>query len=128
MPARVFGGLLATDSGCLTATELADLLQVSPAAISGAVRYLAQVDLVSRERRPGSRRDVYCVHDDVWTKSISSRNQLLTRWENSLRDGVEVVGRDTPAGRRLAATLPFFEFLQDELSAMLTRWAERAGP
>jgi DNA-binding transcriptional regulator GbsR (MarR family) len=128
MPARVFAGLLATDSGCLTATELADLLQVSPAAISGAVRYLALVDLVSRERRPGSRRDVYCVHDDVWTKTISGRNQLITRWENSMREGVEALGPDTPAGRRLAATLPFFEFLQEELTAMLTRWLERAGP
>src|SRR5689334_8994349 len=66
MPARVFAGLLATDSGRLTAAELADLLQVSPAAISGAVRYLAQVNLATREREPGSRRDYYQVHDDVW--------------------------------------------------------------
>jgi DNA-binding transcriptional regulator GbsR (MarR family) len=42
MPARVFVGLLATDSGSLTAAELAERLQASPAAISGAVRYLAQ--------------------------------------------------------------------------------------
>ena len=57
MPARVFAALLATDSGRLTAAELAELLQISPAAVSGAVRYLTQVGMVHREREPGSRRD-----------------------------------------------------------------------
>ena len=55
MPARVFVALLAEDSGSLTAAQLAQRLQVSPAAISGAVRYLTQVSLVGREREPGSR-------------------------------------------------------------------------
>ena len=53
MPARVFAALLATDSGRLTAAELAALLHVSPAAISGAVSYLVQVNLASREAEPG---------------------------------------------------------------------------
>ena len=39
--ARVLASLLATDSGRLTAAELAEqLLQASPAAVCGAVRYL----------------------------------------------------------------------------------------
>ena len=38
MPARVFASVLAEDAGALTAAELAERLQVSPAAISGAVR------------------------------------------------------------------------------------------
>lgn len=44
--------------------ELATLLKVSPAAISGTVRYLSQVNLLSRESELGSRRDLYRVHDD----------------------------------------------------------------
>ena len=35
MPARVFAALQATDTGRLTAAELAEILQVSPAAVSG---------------------------------------------------------------------------------------------
>ena len=65
MPARVFAGLLSTDSGSLTAGELAGLLQVSPASISGAVRYLEQLNLIVRQREPGSRRDHYAVDEDV---------------------------------------------------------------
>ena len=56
MPARVFAALLASEPGRLNAAELAELLQVSPAAVSGSVRYLSQVGLVSRESEPGSRR------------------------------------------------------------------------
>jgi DNA-binding transcriptional regulator GbsR (MarR family) len=124
MPARVFAGLLATDSGRLTAAGLASLLQVSPAAVSGAVRYLAQVNLASREREPGSRSDYYRVHDDVWYEAVARRDQVLARWERSLREGIEVLGADTPAGARMAETLAFFEFLQKELPALLRRWRE----
>ncbi len=125
MPARVFAALLVTDSGRLTAAELAALLQVSPAAVSGAVRYLAQVNLASRERAPGSRRDYYRVHDDVWYEAIARRDQVLARWEHSLREGIEVLGRETAAGSRMAETLAFFEFLQKELPQLLKKWREQ---
>src|SRR5438067_2054440 len=81
MPARVFSTLLATDSGRLTAAELAERLRVSPAAISGAVRYLVQVNLVSREREPGARRDHYRLLNDLWYEATINREYLLTRWE-----------------------------------------------
>lgn len=125
MPARVFVALLATDSGRLTAAELAELLRVSPAAISGAVRYLATVNLVSREREPGSRRDLYRVHDDAWYDAALHRERLLARWEESTREGIEVLGADTPAGERLTETLAFYEFIQEEMPAMLARWRQR---
>jgi DNA-binding transcriptional ArsR family regulator len=125
MPARVFVALLATDSGRLTAAELAELLHVSPAAISGAVQYLTQVNLVSREREPGSRRDHYRVHDDAWYEGALHRERLLARWEASTREGIEALGADTPAGQRLIETLAFYEFIHGEMPAMLARWRER---
>jgi predicted transcriptional regulator len=125
MPARVFAALLATDSGRLTAAELAALLHVSLAAISGAVAYLVQINLASREAEPGSRRERYRVHSEVWYEAIARKDQVLERCERSLREGIDVVGRDTPAGGRIAETLAFFEFLQTELPAMLERWRAR---
>ena len=53
MPARVFAYVLAEDSDRYTAAQLAEGLQVSPAAISGAVRYLVDTGLLIRERAPG---------------------------------------------------------------------------
>ncbi|MFE1174961.1 GbsR/MarR family transcriptional regulator [Streptomyces sp. NPDC058773] len=124
MSARVFACLLASDSGVLTSAELGERLQVSPAAVSGAIRYLSQVDMVSREREPGSRRDRYRVHSDQWYEALARRDNVLTRWEGTLREGVDSLGEDSPAGRRIAETLIFFEFLQKELTGLLQRWRE----
>ena len=123
-PARMFGALLATDSGRLTAAELAERLQVSPGAISGAVRYLSQLNLIVREHEPGSRRDVYRVYDDAWYESTMRAERVYLRLQESARDGVEALGADTPAGRRMAETLAYIEFLMDEIPAMLERWRE----
>jgi DNA-binding transcriptional regulator GbsR (MarR family) len=122
MPARVFAALLTVDSGRMTSSELAELLQVSPAAVTGAVRYLRKVSLSRREREPGSRRDVYRLHDDQWYEAIVRREPLLQRWERAVLDGIDAVGAETPAGRRLRDTADFFEFLQAEMPAMLQRW------
>jgi predicted transcriptional regulator len=127
MPARVFVALLATDSGSLTAAELADRLHASPAAISGAVRYLTQVGLIGREREPGSRRDRYRVWDDAWYEAIVRRERLLQLWEESAREGVDALGADTGAGKRMAETVAFFEFLQFEMPRLLQRWRAQRG-
>ncbi|MEY9965083.1 putative transcriptional regulator [Streptacidiphilus sp. MAP12-16] len=122
MPARVFVALLATDSGRLTAAELGELLQISPAAVSGAVRYLMQLNLVSREREPGSRRDRYRVYNDIWYEAALRRDQVLVRWETSLAEGISVLGADSPAGVRLVESLAFFAFIREELPLLLERW------
>jgi predicted transcriptional regulator len=128
MPARVFAALLVTDSGRLTAAGLTELLGASPAAISGAVRYLTQVGMIGREREPGSRRDVYLLRNDLWYEMTLGRDQVLTHWASAARDGAEILGPQTPAGRRLADSHDFFVFVQQELPALLERWrARQAG-
>ena len=107
MPARVFGALLASDAGVMTSAELGEQLKISPAAVSGAVRYLSQVHMVSREREPGSRRERYRVHGDQWYEALTNREVVIKRWEEALREGVTSLGADTPAGRLRAETLAF---------------------
>ncbi len=126
MPARVFAALLATDSGRLTAGEIGALLDVSPAAVSGAVRYLIGVNMIEREREPGSRRDHYRLFADTWYEVTVRREALLERWKRDAAEGVAALGEDTPAGRRMADTLAFFAFLQEEMPLLLARWRERA--
>jgi DNA-binding transcriptional regulator GbsR (MarR family) len=128
MPSRVFAALLASDEGQMTAAELADQLKASPAAISGAVRYLAQIGLVARERESGSRRDHFVLHEDVFYELMAQDVRSITRWESGLRDGIANLGANTPAGQRITRTLDFFEFMRAELTDMMERWqAERAG-
>ncbi|MFG2498524.1 GbsR/MarR family transcriptional regulator [Streptomyces sp. NPDC048441] len=125
MPARIFAALLASDSGALTSAELGEQLRVSPAAVSGAVRYLTQQYMVTREREPGSRRDIFRVHSNQWYEALGNRDGVLKRWDSALRDGVTNLGPDTPAGQRLSETLAFFEFVQQELAGMMERWRVR---
>jgi predicted transcriptional regulator len=124
MPARVFGTLLVTDSGRLTAAELASTLVVSRAAISDGVRYLTGLGLIHREREPGSRRDYYRMPDDVWITMLSLRDQTLVRWSGLLREGIDLIGAGTPAGARMAEHAAYVEFVSKELPGVVQRWAE----
>jgi hypothetical protein len=124
MAARVFACVLADDAGQLTARELSERLQVSPAAISGAARYLIQVGMLTKAREPGARRDHYRLGDDVWYEAFGQRDTLLRRWEDGLVEGIELLGPGSPAGRRLEETRAFFAFLRAELAPMLERWRE----
>lgn len=125
MAARVFAALMVTDSGRLTAGELAELLSVSPAAISGAVRYLEPLGLIARERVPGERRDSYRVVDDMWYASFLKQDRMLKLWVDTASEGIDVLGANTTAGQRLAEMRDFFEFFAEELPLLFERWHAR---
>jgi DNA-binding transcriptional regulator GbsR (MarR family) len=125
MPARVFVALVTSDPGRLAAAELAATLHASPAAMSGAVRYLLQLGLIRREGEPGSRRHYYRVPDDVWGEIISIRNRAMARWTAVLREGIPILGADTPAGLRITDSVRFFEFVSAELPLVIDRWQDR---
>ena len=127
LPARVFVTLLATDDGYLSAAQLAERLHISPAAVSGAIRYLVQVQLVRKEREPGSRRDRYLVTDDSWFEAAVHRAPMLEQWIRTLTAGEQALGRGTPAGARMHETLAFIEFLHAEMPALLAKWRRRQG-
>ncbi|WP_367124939.1 GbsR/MarR family transcriptional regulator [Streptomyces phytohabitans] len=122
MAARVFACLLASEQGALSSAELSDRLRCSPAAVSGAVRYLSQVHMISREREPGSRRERYRLHQDIWYETFTNRDAFLDRWTATLRSGSEALGPDTEAGRRVRETTEFFDYLKGELGGLLERW------
>ena len=74
MPARVFAALLASDSGRLTAADLAGL--------------------------------------------------LMARWTAVLREGVGLLGADTPAGARMTESVQYFDFVSAELPRVVVRWQQ----
>lgn len=125
MSARVFAAILASEAGRMTAAELSERLQASPAAISGAVRFLLQMRLAAREREPGSRRDVYVVQDDFWFESMMRQDRALVRWEEILRKMLEASGEDTDASRRIKGTLAFTDFIRKEVEGLSERWRKR---
>jgi hypothetical protein len=125
MPARVFAYALADDADRYTAAELAEGLQVSPAAISGAVRQLVQIGFLVREREPGTRSDLYVLDDEnLWTRFTGAELAALQRFEDIVAAGIELLGVDRPGGRRLAETREFLAFLHEVLAEAVARWPE----
>ncbi len=122
MSARVFAALMTTDEGRLTAADLASRLSVSPAAVSGAVRYLEQIGLVAKERQPGERRDHYRLYDDLWYATFMKRDRMIGMWRDAAESGVDALGEDSPAGRRLAEMRDFLSFMLEEINGMYERW------
>lgn len=123
MPARVFAYVLVDDAERYTATELAEGLRVSPAAISGAVRQLVQMGLLGKEREPGARVDTYRVYDDdLWGTIIAQRVPMIEPFERLAAEGVQLLGPDTPGGRRLRETHEFYGFWRRRLLAYLEEW------
>ena len=125
MAARVFAYVLAEDSDRYTAADLAAGLRVSPAAISGALRYLVDTRLVFKEREPGTRADLYRIYDDdVWSPIMNARIPMLEHYESAINATVTQVGAETRGGQRLAETAEFFKFIREEMTDAMARWPE----
>ena len=122
MPARVFVALLVSADGRLSSAELIEQLKISPAAVSGAIRYLTGLGLVHKERVPGSRREYYRMPADIWHQVMTLQSQVLVRWTALLKEGMDLVGRDTTTGERMADHAAYFEFLTTEMPALFARW------
>lgn len=122
MPSRVFARLLVAEDAKCTAAELAESLKISPAAVSGAVRYLNQVGMASRGRDPGERRDHYELASDLWYEIYGQRDRQFDSWIAIIEEGTVAVGPDSAAGRRLDESRRFLEFLRKELPLLMERW------
>lgn len=126
LASRVFAQLLADDDGRMTAAQLTGALQVSPAAVSGAVRYLTQVSMIGKERERGSRRDVYVVHTDAWHEAILRRDHLMGQLASGMQQGLDAVGGvGTGPGQRLRLSIEFLDFVAVSMATMTTEWEQR---
>ena len=125
VPSLVFSALLVDDDGRMTSAELADSLELSPASISGAVNYLAQLGMIRRERQRGSRRDVYVMDDDAWHGTLMRRDQLYAPMIAALTAGLSSLGDDSPAHQRLLLTREFLAFVDEEMAGLAEKWEKR---
>lgn len=126
MAGRVFAYALVDDADRYTARDLAEGLRVSPAAISGAVRWLVQTGMLGKEHEPGSRADTYRIYDDdVWGAITRHRIPILDRWIEALDEGLEHLDPDSRGWRRLRETQAYFEWLREETEGLMGRWAKR---
>jgi DNA-binding transcriptional regulator GbsR (MarR family) len=123
MPARVFAFILADDQFSYTAAELARGLDVSPAAISGAVRYLTDTHLVVRERNPAGRGDLFRVGDgDIWGTIQASRLPTLDRIVESIGVAVNLLPPGSAGRVRVEETRDYSTFIREDAHGLDERW------
>ncbi len=120
MMSRVLACLYTTDAGSLTASELVQRLQVSPASISKAITFLESQSLVRREH-DDRRRDRYVVDEDVFYQATIASARANDQIIETARQGVSVLGPGTPAAVRLENTARFLDFVSESI----TRAAEQ---
>ncbi|SCE83245.1 GbsR/MarR family transcriptional regulator [Micromonospora mirobrigensis] len=125
MAARALFAVMSADEP-LTAAEIAERLDVSAAAVSGAVRYLTQFGMLVREPVKGSRRDRYRMPDNPWYEATVTKTGLYKNFIDIANSGVDALdGRATPAGERVTEMRDFFLFVQEEIDALGERWRAR---
>ncbi|MFK4065260.1 helix-turn-helix domain-containing protein [Streptomyces sp. NPDC029674] len=121
MTARVLVAISTSDAGSLTASDLVQRLQISAASVSKAVAFLDSQGLIRRERDE-RRRERYVVDNDVWYQSMIASARAHTQLVETARQGVTILGPDTPAGARLENVARFVDFV----SEAIVRAAEQA--
>ncbi|MEV6588297.1 GbsR/MarR family transcriptional regulator [Streptomyces acidicola] len=112
MMSRVLACLYTSDTGSLTASELVQRLQVSPASISKAISFLESQGFVRRERDE-RRRERYVVDDDIWYQSMMASARSIAQIVEIARQGVGILGPGTPAATRLENTARFLDFVSE---------------
>ena len=127
LPSRVFAALTVDDDGRMTSAELVEALGVSPASVSGAVRYLSRIGFVHRERERGTRRDVYVVDDDAWLQATVRGDQAYAPMVAALDDALQRLDPTSRAHHRLFLMREFLLFVSQEMGGIAERWlAHRA--
>ncbi|GGO04660.1 helix-turn-helix domain-containing protein [Micromonospora parathelypteridis] len=121
MGARVLTCLFTTDAGSLTASELAQRLEVSPASVSKAITFLEGQSLVRRERDE-RRRDRYVVDDELFYQATIASARANDQLVEIARQGVAILGPDTLAATRLENVARFLDFISESIN----RAAEQA--
>jgi DNA-binding transcriptional ArsR family regulator len=131
MTSRVLVSLYTSDAGSLTASELVQHLRVSPASISKAVTFLESQGLIRRERDE-RRRERYIADDDVWYQGMVSAARTHAQLAETARQGVSLLGPDSPAAVRLENIARFVDFVGESMIRAAEQAREvlhtKAGP
>ena len=125
MTARVLSALLFTEQPTMTAGELAERLQASSGAISGAIKMLTSVGMVERVPAPASRRDHYRLRDNAWAVQYTNQNEVTAALMKAAEAGIAATDDGSLARQRLTQMRDFYAFLMSEIPALLDRWHQR---
>jgi DNA-binding transcriptional regulator GbsR (MarR family) len=122
MPARVMMALVAAPEQGYTAADLGDRLGVSAAAISGAVRYLAQLHFINRRTLPGERRERFFLVTQGLYRSVTQNRPVYERSADEMLNIAAELDEDGPARARAEEMASFFRFMAARMPQLIQEW------
>ncbi|MFT4211744.1 MAG: helix-turn-helix domain-containing protein [Microbacterium sp.] len=125
MPARVMMALVGAPDGGLTAADIGTRLGVSPAAVSGAVRYLQTAGFVRRLSRAGERVARYDLMADGFGALMTANSPTYARLGDFI-DEIADENEGAPASVARARDMAgFLRFLAIRMPELVAEWRER---
>lgn len=115
-------GLLLASSRPVTPEEMSDILQVSRSSISTNLRTLQMTGLADRVSLPGERSDHYVFSDDAWENSLEMRLEGILSLEEMAKDGLEGMGEDNPARKRMLEVLAWSSLVKESYERLIQEW------
>lgn len=125
MPARVVMALTVSEEGRLTSEQLSSFLSASPAAISGAVRYLNTLGVIRQATVAGSRRHVYSLTHTPWYTVSLTNPSVYRNLTRLLESGSAHLDAGSSARGRVQEMAEFFRFLERRMPELLDEWNDR---
>lgn len=126
MTARVLTAILFTGAESMTMGDIGAHLGASTGSVSMSVKSLLNAGLVERVPAEG-RRDRFRLRDDAWERLFSSQNEILPDLIDIAGRGAADTDPTSTVHQRLTRMHSFYEFLQEELPALVQRWQQERG-
>jgi DNA-binding transcriptional regulator GbsR (MarR family) len=123
MTGRVLAWLLVCDPPEQTAAQLAEALDASKGAISGATGMLVRNRMVDRLHIRGERADRFRIRPEAWDDQINDPSVEHARKVVAM--GLEALDGEPPARRlRLEELDAFYAWYQSRIPALSEEWRE----
>ena len=122
MPARVMMALVGSPDAGYSAAELGERLGVSPAAVSGAVRYLQSLRMIQRLSRPGDRIARYDLMDDGWHSMVTANAPMYTKLAESIEAIADENGDAPLSVARALRVADFLRYLAERMPQLVVEW------
>jgi DNA-binding transcriptional regulator GbsR (MarR family) len=120
---RVFAWLLVCDPAEQTAAALAEAMDASKGAISGATSMLVRLRLVDRLRVRGERADRFRLRPGAWDDSINDPGAHQAR--ALIAQGLQALaGEPAPRRARLEELDRFYAWWEERMPVLLQEWQE----
>jgi DNA-binding transcriptional regulator GbsR (MarR family) len=124
MAGRMWGWLLLCDPPEQTASEIAEALQASRGAVSGAARILTTAGFIRRTTRRGDRREYFSSPPEALDSMLSNAGVIYRRLREIAEHGLAAAGESPGAEARLREFRDVVAFIETELPRLIARFLD----